>query len=421
VDAPLPTGVSTAARRAPSKAPGRRPAVFAVALLLVVATVGWRRGSYFAGSLDPVVLTKASLSLLALALAFLLAQSAHRRRLGTASLWWLGVVLGSSVIGALATEGLVAGGTVAVRVAVLTAAVFFLLRAAPSMQVLTGMVAACGVVALVAAGTGLATLGTGRLAGGIPALSPNELSLLAGVVVLYLAWRIVHGESTVANTVTAVVFLGVIWATESRTGLLMVLLGCLVIGAHLRRARVGLVVTGLVLGAGAAVAAVATGIVSDFVARNGDGISTLESRFIAWRAATDLATTGWQQLFGGGLALKVIPVRGQWWDEQPLDSSWVSLLVQAGMLGLVAALLWALWVVRGARRAPRKHRVLFLGLLVFLLGRSVVESGLFDATPAFLFFLMISLLVEGGSREGLAAEAAKADPADAQALTGSRT
>ena len=46
---------------------GRRPGVLAVALLLVVVTVGWRRGEYFTGSLDPVVLAKAGLSALALA------------------------------------------------------------------------------------------------------------------------------------------------------------------------------------------------------------------------------------------------------------------------------------------------------------------------------------------------------------------
>jgi O-antigen ligase len=401
---------------APTSRPGA--AVFGIALLLVIATVGWRRGQYFSGSLDPVVAAKALLSVLALGLAFLLARSATRRRLGTASLWWLGLVLGSSVMGALAAEDLVAGGTVAARVVLLAATAFFLLRAAPAMQVLSGMVAACGVVALVAAGTGLPTLASGRLAGGIPALSPNELSLLAGVVVLYLVWRTVLGEAAWSAAVAGVVFLGILWATESRTGLLMVVLGCLVIGMHIRRAAVGLVVGGLVLGAATAVTAVATGVVTDFVTRDGDGVSTLESRFIAWRAATDLAATGWQQLFGGGLALKIIPVRGQWWDEQPLDSSWVSLLVQAGLLGLAAALLWALWAFRGALRAPRPHRVLFLGLLVFLLGRSVVESGLFDATPAFLFFLMISLLAEGGSRRELVTEAATAHPERVPATVG---
>ena len=72
----------------------RRPGVLVVALLLVVVTVGWRRGEYFTGSLDAVVLAKAGLSALALAGAFLLASSGPRLRVGTAWQWWLGVVLG---------------------------------------------------------------------------------------------------------------------------------------------------------------------------------------------------------------------------------------------------------------------------------------------------------------------------------------
>jgi hypothetical protein len=89
-----------------------------------------------------------------------------------------------------------------------------------------------------------------------------------------------------------------------------------------------------------------------------------------------------------------------------LDSTWVSLLVQAGWFGVLVGAGWVLWTVRGVLRAPRRHRVLFMGLLVFLLGRSVLESGLFDATVAFLLFTAVSLLAEGGSRDRLAAEEA---------------
>jgi hypothetical protein len=152
------------------------------------------------------------------------------------------------------------------------------------------------------------------------------------------------------------------------------------------------------------VASVMTGAVAGFLARDGDGVSTLESRFIAWEAAVSWAQSAWQQFFGGGLAVKIIHVEGQWWDTQPLDSSWASLLVQNGYVGLIAAAGWAAWVLLRSQGAPRPHRVLFLGLWVFLVGRSLVESGLFDATPAFLLFLAVSLLAEGGSRPRLRAE-----------------
>jgi O-antigen ligase len=283
--------------------------------------------------------------------------------------------------------------------------VHLLLRAAPGLQVLTSLAVACGAVAAVAAVTGLPTLAEGRLAGGVPALSPNELSLLAGVVVLVLAWRTVLGRAGWADAVTGAAFLGVIWATESRTGLLMLLVALAVMALYLRRPPVGLVVGGLLLAPLLVVGAAATGVLTAFVTRDGDGVGTLESRFIAWRAALDLPQSAWQEVFGGGMALKVIPIKGQWWDEQPLDSSWVSLLVQAGVLGLAVGLGWVLWALRGAARTPRPVRVLFLGLLVFVVGRSTVESGMFDATPAFLLLAALSALAERGSADRLAAEA----------------
>jgi O-antigen ligase len=376
-----------------------------ICLLLVACTVGWRRGQYFAGSLDPVVVAKGGLSGLALALAFFAAQSGPRRRLGTGSVWVLGAVLGSSVFGALVHGTLMASGLVAFRVAVLAAAVFFLLRGSGVFEVFTSFALACGGVGLVAAVTGLPSAATGRLEGGVPPLSPNELALLAGLVVVYVAWRIVMGEFGWGLATSAVVALGIVWATGSRTALLMLLAALAVMALHIRRARVGLVVGGLVLGGVAAIMALTTGVLSGFLERDGAGVSTLESRFIAWRAAASWAESLWQLVFGGGLSVKIIQVQGQWWNEQPLDSSWVSLLVQTGVLGLVVCAGWVIWVLRGVLRAPRAYRALFLGLWVFLVGRSLVESGLFDATPAFLAFFALSLLAEGGTRARLREEA----------------
>jgi hypothetical protein len=374
-----------------------------VALLLVASTVGWRRGAYFSGAVDPVVAGKGLLSLLALAGAFALASTGPRRRLGTGSVWVLAVVLGSSVMGALTHGTLVASALVAFRVVVLAATVFFLLRTTTVLQFTSALAGACGAVGLVAAVTGLpAAASSGRLAGGVPPLSPNELALLGGIVVVFVAWRTVVGDIRWYRGIAAVVALAVIWETGSRTGLLMLVLGVLVAGLHLRRARVGLVVSGLLLAGLGVLAVASTNAVSGFAERDGAGTSTLQSRFIAWKASITWAHSAWQVVFGGGLSVKIIPVQGQWWQEQPLDSSWVSALVQSGWLGVLAAAGWAVWALRGACSAPRQLRALFLGLLVYLLGRSGLESGLFDATPAFLAFFAVSLLCEGGSRDRLA-------------------
>lgn len=387
------------------------PRVGLACFLMVASTVVWRRGDVFSGSLDPVVVGKALCGLVALLLALFAAQAAgtSRYRLGTGTLWFFGVMLVASLLGALGHETLLPSAVIAVRVAILVATVVLLLRAAPAFLLLRAIVVSCGLVAAVAAVTGLPSLMSGRFFGGIPPLHPNGLALLAGVVVLWAAWRTALGEARWSNALLGGGFLALVWLTGSRTGLLMLVLGVVVMVLHVRRPRVGLVVGALVTAALGSVAVVATGAVTGFVTRDGTGTSTLESRFVAWGAAQSWAESWWQWAFGGGLSIKYIPVDGQWWDEQLLDSSWVSALVQTGILGLLVTGIWAVWAVAGAVRAPRPHRVLFLGLLTFLLGRSLLESGLVEATPEFLLFVAVSLLAEGGSRTRLQEEAAVSD------------
>lgn len=386
------------------RVPTRRHLALLAAFLLVVASVGWRRGEYFSGSLDPVVLAKGALTVTALCLAFALASSAPRRGLGTGTSWWLGAVLGCSLLGALTADHLWAGGIVALRVAMIGATVVLLLRAAPGTQVITDIAAACGAVAVLAAVTGFPGSTGGRLSGGFPAMAANELALLAGVVILLLIWRTVLGRAGWPAALVGAFFLGVIWETGSRTVLLMLVTAALVMLVQIRLPRVGLVVGGLLAGAALVVVAAATGAVTAFLERDGTGLSTVDSRLIAWRAAVAQDDSTWQELFGSGLSVKIIQVRGQFWDTQPLDSTWVSLLVQAGVTGVAVAVGWALWALSGALRAPHHHRVLFLGVLVFVVGRSVLESGLFDATPEFILLTATSLLAEGGSRARLRTE-----------------
>jgi len=376
------------------------------ALLVVLGAVDWRRGAYFSGALDPVVVAKAAVSFGGLVVAYALARSAGRRRLGTLSLWFLGTLLGGSTYGALAAGTLASSGVIVVRVTVLAATVVLLLRAAPALVVLRDLAWACGALTTVSSLTGLLEIRGGRLAGGLPAMAPNALALLAGIAVAVLAWRTVMGEASWGITLGATYFLAVLWMTGSRTALAMLVLGILLMVVQIRRPRVGLVVGALVAGAVGVLFAVGTGALTGFAERGGDGTSTLDSRFIAWRAAATLATSTWQTVLGSGLSMKIIPVTGQYWKDQPLDSSWASLLVQAGLLGLLVAVVWVAWVARSALRAPYPHRVLFVGLWVFLVGRSLLESGLFDASPAFLLFLAVSLLAEGASRERLRDEAA---------------
>jgi hypothetical protein len=397
---------AAAGKRSPTDQKERLRALLAwtAALLVVASTVTWRRGVIFTGSADPVVALKAVLGLSALGVAFMAAHlgGLQRRRLGTGSLWFVGVFLLVSTMGALTGGTLFASTVVAVRVLVLAITVHLLLRAAPVHQVLTAIISWCGVIGLLAAVTGfIQGEYVGRLGGGTPPIHPNELALLAGVVLVGVAARVVLGTVTWPVGLTGLLFLLLIWLSGSRTGLLMVVFAVLAMALLLRRAGVGLVVGAMCASALVLVVVSSTEVLVRFSERDGTGTSTLESRFVAWSAARSWAANGWQEVFGGGLSLKLIPVKGQWWNQQLLDSSWVSALVQGGALGLTVAIVWVLWTFRGVLRVPRIHRVLLLGLLVFVVGRSFLESGLFDATPTFLVLMTVCAAVEGGSRSSL--------------------
>jgi len=386
---------------APSLLARPRAAVLVPVVLVVAGTVPWRRGDVFSGGVDPVVAAKALVSLVALGLAFLLDRRTRSgRRVGTGSLAALAVLLAASVLGALGHGTLVPSVVVAVRVAILAVTVRLLFRAVGPAVLLSAVVWACGVVGGTAAVTGLPTLATGRLFGGIPPSSPNEIALLAGVVALGAAWPTLLGRGTPKQAVVFLGAMGVLWLTGSRTSLAVLLLALAIGALRLRRPQVGLVVGGgLAVTVGALVVA-STSAVASFADRtDASGNSTLDSRFIAWDAALDFAASAWQWAFGAGLSVKLIPVAGQWWNEQLLDSSWVSVFVQAGLVGTLVAAGWVVGAFRGLRRLPATLRPLAVTLLVFVVARSILESGLFDATPALVVLLAVSFAGERGTQE----------------------
>jgi hypothetical protein len=121
-----------------------------------------------------------------------------------------------------------------------------------------------------------------------------------------------------------------------------------------------------------------------------ENVTTLSSRTIAWNAAFEMDRPWLQTWFGEGLSVKQIPVPGQYWSTQLLDSSWVSAFVQGGYLGIALVGVWSLALVVACLRAGRTWRPLLTGLLVFVLGRSFLESGLFDASASFITFILVS-------------------------------
>lgn len=369
-------------------------------LLLLFCTIPWRRGTYFSGSLDPVVAAKGVLGGAGLAMALLLSRRSTRTTVVGARTLTLAVLylLVSCLGGWAAGQGL-PSFVVAVRVAMLLTSLALLLHAVGVTRLITAMVHSMGVVALLAVATGVGSLGSGRLQGGVPPLTPNEIALLTGTVLLHTVQRMVEGQTARWGPALALALFGVVWLTGSRTtaATLLVAVGVMVVQA--RRFSVPGFIAMVAAIPAVAFVALATSAVTNMLLRGGEqNVTTLASRTIAWKAALTMDGSTYQRWFGGGLPMKHIPVTGQYWETQLLDSSWISALVQTGLVGLALVTVWVLAVLVSALRTPRPWRPLWVGLVVFVGLRSLLESGLFDASTSFIVFAMVSLMTERVTR-----------------------
>src|SRR5690606_27210656 len=119
----------------------------------------------------------------------------------------------------------------------------------------------------------------------------------------------------------------------------------------------------------------------------------VSSRTGAWEVGLATALDQWEKWIGIGLAAKLVPVQERWRDEQVLDSSWVSILAQAGLIGTVLLLAWV--VMTSAESIRRRDlAALTTPLLAVILIRSITENGLIESSPTFVLFLTIALVLE---------------------------
>ena len=368
-----------------------------VILLVVISAITWRARVVFAGGIDVVVIGKALVALVALAAAWAARRSVRDPQpMGTMYLWLLAGYVTVSLFGAWTYGQLSVSAVLSVRVVVLAATIALLVKTFPPERLIRDLFVALTLVALVASVTGLPVLLAGeRLRGGIPELHSNELSLLCALPVIGLLFLVVHGWARVGHIVLLILLLGLVWLTGSRTSLLAIAIAFVVILVQARRFNPWLVV---VISAALPIGvylSFQTDVIDEFVNRGGTGrIETLNSRSIVWEAAFSFPQTEWTRWFGVGLATKRIPVTGQYWDDQNLDSSWVSTLVQAGILGIVILVVWLVTLSVRTFFLPRTPRSLIQAVLIFLIIRSVLESGLIDSSPAFVTLLVISLVVD---------------------------
>lgn len=375
----------------------------AVFLLVVIATVSWRHKTYFTGGLDPVIVAKGVLSGIALALAWhARMRTRWPRPVGGRYLWILLVYLGVSVFGGWASGDPVPTIVLAVRLVILATIVILMLRSFHPEVIIRALLTAMLTVALVGALSGAPSVaGGGRLEGGLPPLNPNEIAMLLGPVVIGLCWLILTRQSRPFHAGLVVLLLGIIWVTGSRTAMMALVVAMVIMITQARQVK-PLVAIAMALAVGGVMfLTLATNVLTDFFARGGDSnITTLSSRTIAWTAAFTFPSNEWIRWMGAGIATKRIPVQGQYWDDQLLDSSWVSALVQVGYLGVVLLIVWCASAVIASLRCARIARMYLLATLVLLIIRSTLESGLLDSTPAFVLFLTCSMLVDRTTRRG---------------------
>ncbi len=373
----------------PSRAAGETGVLraYVCVTLLVGGVVSWRPYTYFTGTFDPVVALKALLVGVALLVAFTIPRRIEWDRLPVSVLVLLVVYSLETTLGGWSNDSFVPAAVLSIRL-LLTASVLILLVAKfRPMDVFVILRNAMLAFAAISVATG--SSGSGRLFGGTPPLFPNELALLFGVSALSLAAASLAGRGSLLRPIGIVVLLAMVYLTGSRTGLAVLVIALVVMLLLSRRVPVPAFIAAVSVVPIAFFVIGTTGVLATFVDRGGAGnVTTLSSRTIAWDAALHRGGTIYEQVFGGGLQLKQIPVQGQYWNVQTLDSTWVSALVQGGYLGIVLLGVWSFIALARAIRCPGPQRVLWTGLLVFVIGRSVLESGMFDSTPAFLVFFL---------------------------------
>ena len=371
--------------------------LFLACLVILVAAVPWRRGAFYTGGTDAVVVLKAALTLAAFGLVVLApSRGVPWSRLRAGPVTWLVLYLGIATAGAFLADEALASLVLAARLTLLTATIVLLFRRYPSDLVLSALTGAMLALALVSGATGVGSLASeGRLYGGIPPTNANEIALLVSVPLLCLAWRTVQRTARAVETFAILPLVGVLWLTGTRTGLAAVGLGLVLLVAMAPRIPVPVAVTGVLAVPVLLYLAFWTPLLSSYLTRGDSaGILTLNSRTVAWSAALDYPDTMVEWLLGHGLSVKVIPVSALYRNEQMLDSTWISALVQAGVLGSAVLALLVLTTLVRVLTVAQPLRPLLLATLVVLTVTSWLESGMFDTSVTFIVFLAFAMTAQ---------------------------
>jgi len=367
--------------------------------LVLASLVSWRRDVFFSGSLDPVVVAKAIVGSAAFLLAlFAPTRTSVRAPVGMTAIIMVVFYAVLSIAGGYAAASPVAALVVAIRLLLLTATVVLVVRHYSARAVLRSLLAIMAIIAIITSFIGFGSvLGGGRLTGNLPPLNPNDLALLSAVPAIGLVYEmLVETRAWTFRLPILVLLVTFVVLTGSRTGLLSMVIGALLVLLHAGRARLRTILL-LIAAVPIGFAVLAFTNVLTSIIQRGDSspadLLTLTARTNAWQSVFAIPIDSWERWIGSGLGLRQVAVTGQYWDQQVIDSSWISALAQVGIVGVVLLGALVVCTVVWSLRAKRL-RAFTTPLLVFLLIRSFLESGLLDVNVTFVVFFTVALLVE---------------------------
>ena len=246
----------------------------------------------------------------------------------------------------------------------------------------------------------------GRLSGTLWPIPPTQVAHfaaeLAGLTTLLWFCRLVSGRRALTLVVPALVIL---LLTHTRTALTAMVVALLVAGTSLflakRRVRKSLARALIVV---AVIAIPASPVLANWLTRgeNSQQLQSLTGRTQAWSAVLSTNRPTSNVLFGSGLTNDSVnnssnPAA----NGLPIDSSWISIYQDQGIVGEVlvsAAIVLLLLAALSRARGPTRAMALFL--IVYCIIAGISESGLGGASQYLLDLTVAASLLTFPSAQG---------------------
>lgn len=252
-----------------------------------------------------------------------------------------------------------------------------------------------GIGLVISPGAAMSDVYGGRLVGAIWPLTPPQVGQYSAIIIglTVLLWL---GKKTDAKSVAFVMIPGValLMLSHTRTATLGLIAGLVfaVMSLTLVSGRARKVFGWTVSSIGFAAVALGPLVQAWFQrGQSEENFSNLTGRAKVWDALLDAPRTTMEQLFGVGLTDKSF-------GGLPIDSSWLAVYHEEGILGIVivAAFLLVL-LIAVVLRPPSLERACAVFLIVYCLTASYTEAGLSDASPYLLHLALAAALL---SRRG---------------------